>query len=116
MRLYGIKNCGSVQKARNFLDARNISYEFIDLKILKPSLDDIKKWVQIKGIDIVLNSKGTTYKRLGLKNMELDLNGKIEYCYENPLLLKRPIIDQFDGNKVIIGFNEQNYQEIFGAI
>ncbi|MDO7253641.1 arsenate reductase family protein [Helicobacter cappadocius] len=113
MRLFGIKNCGSVKKARDFLDSRNIDYEFIDLKIQKPQISDIKKWIDKKGIDVVLNSKGSTYKKLGLKNLNLDLSAKIGYCHDNPLLLKRPIIDDFGNDNVVVGFDEAKYKEIF---
>ncbi|PAF42483.1 Spx/MgsR family RNA polymerase-binding regulatory protein [Helicobacter sp. 11S02596-1] len=116
MRLFGIKNCGSVQKARHFLDAKNIAYEFVDLKATKPDLKDIKKWVRAQGIEVVLNAKGTTYKRLGLKDMDLDTEGKIAFCHEYPLLLKRPIIDEFDGDNVVVGFDSVRYQEIFGGL
>ncbi|WP_257874533.1 arsenate reductase family protein [Helicobacter sp. 11S03491-1] len=114
--MFGIKNCGSVKKAKDFFETRGIKYDFIDLKIHKPTLSDIRRWVENKGIDRVLNSKGTTYKKLGLKNMNLDLSAKIKYCYENPLLLKRPIIDKIDGDKIIVGFDEGEYKETFGQI
>lgn len=114
MRLFGIKNCGSVKKARDFLDSRGIAYEFIDLKIQKLEIGMIKKWVDKKGIDIVLNSKGSTYKNLGLKGLNLDLSAKIQYCQDNPMLLKRPIIDDFRSDDVVIGFDEIKYKEIFG--
>lgn len=114
MRLFGIKNCGSVKKARDFLDSRGVIYEFIDLKVEAPQIETIKKWVDKKGIDIVLNSKGSTYKNLGIKSLNLDLSAKIEYCHNNPMLLKRPIIDNFGNDDVLIGFDEKTYKEIFG--
>lgn len=114
MRLFGIKNCGSVKKARDFLDNRGIVYDFIDLKTQKPEIAMIKKWADKKGIDVVLNSKGSTYKNLGIKSLNLDLSAKIQYCHDNPLLLKRPIIDDFGSDDVLVGFDENKYKEIFG--
>ncbi|PAF48155.1 hypothetical protein BKH46_02280 [Helicobacter sp. 12S02634-8] len=116
MRLFGIKNCGSVQKARHFFDVRNIVYDFWDLKAHTPPLSDIERWVAILGIDVVLNAKGTTYKKLELKHMDLDQAAKIAYCHQYPLLLKRPIIDGFDGEKVIVGYDIQVYEKIFGGL
>ncbi|PAF50815.1 arsenate reductase family protein [Helicobacter sp. 13S00477-4] len=113
MLLFGIKNCGSVQKARKFMDQRGIVYDFIDLKMNAPAKIDIQKWVELKGIEIVLNSKGATYKNLGLKNMDLDLSDKIDLCHKNPLLLKRPIIDNLKNNQILIGFNEEEYKTYF---
>lgn len=113
MRLFGIKNCGSVKKARDFLDSRGIGYDFIDLKVEAPEIKTIQKWVDKKGIDIVLNSKGSTYKNLGIKSLNLDLSAKIQYCHDNPMLLKRPIIDNSGDDDVLIGFDEMKYKEIF---
>lgn len=116
MKLYGIKNCDSVKKARDFLDKKNIRYDFFDLKIYKPEISDITRWATIKGIDKVLNSKGKTYKNLNLKNLNLDFFAKISQCCDNPMLLKRPIIDFIDEgiNKVVIGFDENEFLENFG--
>lgn len=116
MKFYGIKNCNNVKKARDFLDKRNISYEFFDFKIHKPEISDIKRWVNAKGIDIMLNSKGKTYKDLNIKNLGLDLSAKILKCCENPMLLKRPIVEfvDKDTNRIIVGFNEKEFLEFFG--
>lgn len=112
MKLFGIKTCGSVSKARNFLEKYNIEYEFVDLKTFTLSLKQVQRWVDLKGIDIVLNSKGSTYKKLGLKDMNLTLEGKIQFCLSNQLLLKRPIIDGFSENEILIGFDEELYKKV----
>ena len=39
MKLYGIPNCNTVKKARDWLDANNITYEFHDFK--KQGIDDL---------------------------------------------------------------------------
>jgi arsenate reductase-like glutaredoxin family protein len=59
----------------------------------------------------VFNSKGTKYKSLGLKELNLDENGKFEWLCKEPMLLKRPIIE-FD-DIVIVGFNEDIYSKTF---
>ncbi len=111
MNLYGITNCGSVKKARTFLDSKNIAYEFYDLKKQSLSLEQIQKWVQKVGINVLLNHKGMTYKKLGLAKLNLSNEEKIQKMFEYPLLIKRPVIEFKDN--VIVGFDEQKYRKIF---
>ncbi|MDX9960335.1 MAG: ArsC/Spx/MgsR family protein [Aliarcobacter sp.] len=59
----------------------------------------------------MFNSKGTKYKSLGLKELNLDENAKFEWLCKEPMLLKRPIIE-FD-DIVIVGFNEDIYSKTF---
>ena len=67
--LYGIKTCSSVKKAITLLDKHSIPFHFIDLKTTTPSQkqlnkEQLKSWIESKGIKVILNSKGTTYKNL----------------------------------------------------
>ena len=111
MTIYGIKTCSTVNKAKKFIKDRGHEFEFVDLKTTKPSADDIKSWVQKVGIDILFNNKSTTYRELKLKELNLDEAGKLEWLCKEPILLKRPVVVWDD--KVIVGFKEDNYKEIF---
>ena len=111
MNLYGIPNCGSVKKARTFLESQNLSYTFYDLKTHKLNIAQIRSWAEKVGIDVLLNKKGTTYKKLELSKLNLSDKDKIQKMLEHPLLIKRPIIEFKDS--VIVGFDEQKYKDIF---
>ncbi|QOG11670.1 arsenate reductase family protein [Arcobacter sp. FWKO B] len=92
IKIYGIKSCGSVKKALNFFDIHNISYEFIDLKKETILSSDLDKWLQFISLEKLLNRQGTTYKKLGLKEMSLDEDGIKQWLLKEQMLLKRPII------------------------
>lgn len=111
MKVYGIVNCGSVKKARAFFEANGIEYDFIDFKKIKPDVTLVQGWVEICGIDVVMNKKGTTYKKLGLKDKTLNLQEQIQYCVDNPSLIKRPVIVKND--ILIFGYDEEKYKETF---
>lgn len=111
MTVYGIKTCSTVNKAKKFLKDKGYEYNFVDLKTQKPSEDDIKSWVNKVGIDILFNSKSTTYRELKLKDLNLDNEGKLQWLIKEPILLKRPVVTYDE--KVIVGFKEENYKEIF---
>ena len=113
MKVYGIKTCGSVKKALNFFNNRGIEYEFIDLKKTPVGCDKIDEWINKVGVDVLFNNRGTKYRQLKLKELNLDENGKREWLCKENLLIKRPVIELDDG-RVIVGFDEEKYKEIFG--
>ncbi|MCV6609070.1 MAG: arsenate reductase family protein [Campylobacterales bacterium] len=111
MTIYGIKTCGSVKKAFSFFKEKGTEYEFFDFK--KDSVDEekIREWLKQVDLKILLNNKGTKYRTLGLSKMDLSDEEKIQWLVKENMLIKRPVIE-FDG-KVIIGFNEEEYKDIF---
>jgi Spx/MgsR family transcriptional regulator len=111
MKIYGIKTCGSVKKALKYFNDRGIEYEFIDFKKTPPTLAQIQKWADAVGLKLLFNTKGTKYRTLKLKDMNLTDEQKIEWMYKEPLLIKRPVIEFED--KVIVAFDEALYDEVF---
>ena len=112
MRVYGIKTCGSVKKALKFFNYRGIEYEFIDFKKTPVGCDKIDEWINKVGVNVLFNNRGTKYRQLKLKELNLDENGKREWLCKENLLIKRPVIELDDG-EVIVGFDEDKYKEIF---
>jgi Spx/MgsR family transcriptional regulator len=112
IKIYGIKNCDSVKKALRFFESKNLKYKFIDFKVAPVEKAKIKEWLSKTTIDILLNTKGTKYKFLKLKELNLDICGKSDWLAKENLLIKRPIVE-FD-DKLIVGFDEKEYEEIFG--
>ena len=62
--VYGIPNCGSVQKARTWLDGQGLAYEFHDFKKAGLSKDIIAAWLKVVSWEILVNKKGTTWRGL----------------------------------------------------
>ena len=112
MKVYGIKTCGSVKKALKFFNDNGIEYEFVDLKKTPVNCEKIDEWIEKVGIDSLLNTRGTKYRQLKLKELNLDDNGKREWLCKENLLIKRPVIE-LDNGDVIVGFDEEKYKEVF---
>ena len=112
MRVYGIKTCGSVKKALKFFNENGIEYEFHDFKKEPVGCDKIDEWIKKAGIDVLFNNRGTKYRTLKLKELNLDENGKREWLCKENLLIKRPVIE-LDNGEVVVGFDEDRYKEIF---
>jgi arsenate reductase len=64
MKVYGIKNCDTVKKARKFLDEAGVEYSFHDYKKDGVDADKLAKFVGDFGWEAVLNKRGTTWRRL----------------------------------------------------
>ncbi len=108
MKVYGIKNCDSVKKALKYLHVNEIEYDFVDFKETNPDFQQIKKWADIVGMKKLFNTRSTTYRNLGLKQMDLDDESKIKWMVQEPLLIKRPVIEK--DTMVMVGYNEEEYK------
>ena len=111
IKIYGIKNCDSVKKAIKFLKNSNLPHELHDFKTQTVDESKIKEWLNKSDIAKLFNQKSATYRNLKLKELDLDESGKISWMAKENLLIKRPVIEYKNG--VIIGFDEDNYREIF---
>ncbi len=95
----------------SFFKENDIEVDFFDFKKETPTSTSIKSWVQKAGIDVIFNSKGTKYRTLKLKDLNLDDEGKYKWLCDEPMLLKRPIVEH--ENSVTVGFKEEIYKETF---
>ncbi|HPF45431.1 MAG: arsenate reductase [Alphaproteobacteria bacterium] len=112
IKIYGIKNCDTMKRAMKYLDSQGVDYIFHDYRKDGVDEDLIRRWVMEYGLDVVLNKKGTTWRKLpeSVKG-SLDTQGAIKLLCENEAMIKRPVFEL--GDKCIIGFskNEQNLLE-----
>ncbi len=109
MKLYGIPNCDTVKKARTWLDAQGVAYDFHDYK--KAGIDEprLRGWVGELGWETVLNRAGTTFRKLpDDAKAGLDADKAIALMLEQPSMIKRPILDL--GDRRIAGFKPEIYQ------
>ena len=107
LKIYGIKNCDSVRKAIRFLKTDDIPYEFIDFKETPVDADTIASWLKEVDIETLFNTRGTTYRTLKLKELNLDNKEKEAWLAKENMLIKRPVITVNDS--VIVGYNEADY-------
>ncbi len=111
--IYGIKNCSTMKKAFDKLTALGLEYEFFDYKkqaIDKPTLAN---WVETVGIDKIMNTKGTTYRKLRdaqKAQMNQDMDAALDMMIAQPSMIKRPIV--ISDNELIIGFDEAAFEKL----
>ncbi len=107
LKIYGIKNCDSVRKAIKYFKAHNISYDFIDFREKPVSLETVEAWLEGTDIKTLFNTRGTTYRTLKLKDLNLSDTEKVTWLAKENMLIKRPVIT-FD-KTIIVGYNETEY-------
>lgn len=110
LKVYGIKNCDSVRKAIKYLKSHDIAYEFVDFRETPVGEAEIAKWLKNTDIKTLFNTRGTAYRTLKLKELNLDHAEKQSWLAKENMLIKRPVI-QF-GETVIVGYNETHYNEL----
>jgi Spx/MgsR family transcriptional regulator len=107
--LYGIPNCDTVKKARAWLDARRIAYEFHDYKKAGVPPAHLDRWCREVGWDRVLNRAGTTFKKLPDATKEkIDAAAAKRLMLEQPSAIKRPIVEHDGG--LLVGFSPDHWE------
>ncbi|MDK8464964.1 ArsC family reductase [Marinobacter sp. SS13-12] len=112
MKLYGIRNCDTVKKARKWLDDAGIDYEFHDFKKDGLDADRLSQWEQSAGWEVLLNRRGTTWRKLPDEVRDnISAQSAHRLMLDNPSIIKRPVVEH--GNTVSVGFNAGEWAERF---
>jgi arsenate reductase len=111
--LYGIPNCDTIKRARSWLEAKGIAYDFHDYKKAGIDRARLEGWVGEFGWETVLNRAGTTFRKLSEdQRAGLDADKAIALMLAQPSMIKRPVLDL--GERRIVGFKPEVYAEAFG--
>jgi arsenate reductase len=114
IRLYGIKNCDTMKKARAWLDKHKVEYAFHDYKSAGIDRDRLEGWANKAGWETVLNKAGTTFRKLPDKDKDgLTEKKAIALMLAQPSMIKRPVLELPRG-KLIVGFRPDEYEAVLG--
>lgn len=108
---YGYPNCGSCRKGRKWLDEHNIDYQFVHIVENTPTKEKILKLIDRADVKPrrFFNTSGRVYRELNMKDKvdQLTVEEMAEYLASDGMLIRRPIVT--DGEKVTVGFNEEQF-------
>ena len=109
--LYGISNCDTCRKAKKWFGENKIKINFFDFRKNQLTRDQVEKWVDTIGLDVLINRRGTTWRNLSEEHREA-LNGSncVDVLLGAPALMKRPIIEI--NEQFLIGFNSSIMKQI----
>jgi len=106
--IYGIKNCDTMKKARAWLDAHGVTYQFHDYKQDGIDRARLAKWCDKAGWETLLNRAGTTFRKLPeAEKTDLDERRAIALMLAQPSMIKRPVLEI--AGKLLVGFKPDLY-------
>lgn len=107
LKIYGIPNCDTVQKAIKWLKSKEIEYEFHDYKKEPVIKKKIETWLKKVPIEKLMNKASTPYKELPADQKPTSLEEMIKLMLSQPTSIKRPVVEFEKG--VLVGFKEEEY-------
>jgi arsenate reductase len=111
--IYGIKNCDTMKKARNWLEAQKINHDFHDYKTAGIDKATLEGWVKKVGWQVLINRAGTTFRKLPDTGKEDITDEKaVALMLAQPSMIKRPVLDT--NGRLTVGFKPEEYKKLFG--
>ena len=114
MKLYGIPNCSTVKKARDWLALHHIEVEFHDFKKQGLDTNTAENWLEQRDFSELINRKGLTWRGL---NEEQKLAVKdnataLSLMLDKTSVIRRPLLEK-NGQLLHVGYDEAAYEKIF---
>ncbi len=101
-----------MKKATKWLNEHGIKYQFHDFKKTGLEETQLKAWIKHVGWELLLNRRGTTWRKLPETVREsIDENKAIQLMLDNLSLIKRPVL--ITDNTTHVGFKADEYAKIF---
>jgi len=107
--LYGVPNCQKIRKTKALLEQLNIDYQFVNVKKTPISEEQLRTIVKQLGLQNVVNSKGPTYRKLDLKDKNLDDEALFQILLKEQGMITRPLIQK--GDQYWVGFDEEGIKK-----
>ena len=105
--------CSTCQRARKWLEDNGIEFEIRDIKLDKPTLDELSAWFKASNLPLkkFFNTSGLLYKSLELKSKLSTMTEEemLRLLASDGMMVKRPLIICDD--LVLVGFNENVWNE-----
>jgi len=108
--VYGIANCSSVKKARQWLEGQGVAHTFHDFKKHGVPADCLATWAAAVGWEKLLNRQGSTWRKLDTATQAgaQDAASAIAVMQQHPSAIKRPVV-QWPQGRVTVGFAPQEW-------
>lgn len=109
--------CSTCQKAKKWLNEKEIPYEDRHIKEQNPTAEELKAWKEKSGLPLkkFFNTSGQLYKEMNLKDKLPAMTEEEQYALlaSDGMLVKRPLLigDDF----VLTGFREPAWSETLQA-
>lgn len=111
-KLFGIKNCDTIKKARDWLDTHSVAYEFHDVRTDGLTASKVQEWLNKVDWQVLVNKRSTTWKLLSNEVKDNLSEANVAHLLlANPTLIKRPVLEHQQA--LLIGFKTAEYDRLF---
>ena len=116
MQFICYSKCTTCQKAKKWLDEKNIRYQERAIKTENPGYEELKDWLAVSGLPVkrFFNTSGLLYKEMNLKDRlpQMSEDEQLRLLASDGMLVKRPLL--IGGDWVLVGFKETEWSEKLG--
>ncbi|MFC4652805.1 transcriptional regulator Spx [Lactococcus nasutitermitis] len=111
IKIYTVISCSSCKKAKDWLSARNLEFEEVNLISDNITREDFLKILSLteNGTEEIISRRSRAYQRLNIDFDNISVNELIQLIQENRTLLRRPLI--LDERRLQVGYNEDDIRK-----
>lgn len=115
--VYGIPNCTTVKKAREWLTEHQVDFEFHDFKKQGVPPDALALWMAAAGWEKLLNRQGTTWRKLdaAVQASATDANHASTVMLSHPSVIKRPVL-RWSHGAITVGFDAATFEKMLPSV
>ena len=108
--IYGIPNCSSVKKAREWMTTHQVAHDFHDFKKQGVPAAELDTWLAQLGWETLLNRQGTTWRKLdtSLQASVTDSASAKAVMLAHASCIKRPVI-VWPSGQITVGFKPEQW-------
>lgn len=114
MLLVYYPKCSTCQRAKKWLEEKQIIFEARDVKLQNPTKEELIEWHQRSGLPLkkFFNTSGMLYREMQLKDRLPEMSEEEQYdlLASDGMLVKRPIVVTED--LVLVGFREKEWEKL----
>ncbi len=112
IQVFGLPSCDTVRKARKWLEAEGVAFEFVAFKDVGDLAERLPRWADKASMPALLNTRARNFKALEASEQATilgDQDQALAAMARIPQLIKRPVLDT--GEQVLAGFNEADWRK-----
>jgi arsenate reductase (glutaredoxin) len=115
LTFYWYPKCGTCRNAKKWLDANQLTYKEIHIVENPPSKAELRDYYEKSNLELkkFFNTSGQKYRELGIKDKisTASEDELLDLLASDGMLIKRPLVT--DGEKVTVGFKEEEYEKMW---
>ncbi len=113
LKVFGLQNCDTCRKARKWLEAEGMDFEFHDFRKSPVDAETVGEWLAALGPDALVNRRGTTWRGLSDEQKSAQDEALVALIVRHPAIMKRPVF--VSGAGVSVGFDEAQREALAAA-